>query len=576
MTQENIDTFASQELNWSADLTFAAKRSDGLGERLRAIIFAKALADYYGKSFAFDWRKRLSHLSDEHAVGDAKEIFSLQFIEKYSIPDLEGLPLTDFIHGNVEETPCPFIIAPPAHLESKDPIVRDLVPFASFADAFWSLGFSDKINRAIALANAIDLHEETASIHLRSGDVIYGKYRFMHRWHEKVVPYQLAIKFLENERLKGASTVLFGQDAEFNRALCSLTGALFAGDFHEEYAFDKYEAAIFDVVLMSRCKRVVAGTSGFALLAQAIGQFERLKIQKIFSSEDVVSILLEDCLKADEDTAEIKIPPLQKAFSCCYLVRQYGQDLPSDKRIEVLEKALSLDPENSYYGISLSMEYAVLEDFERAEAELDRWLVPSRNAETHGTLLAVIKERTPPNSRWVIEDYRETLKTISDHGGVAASAICAALAGAEGNKLEFEVFLERSKDLRRSPLSRRLEVLKLPNDIERLRSRIEMQLTQILRLRSKLKSVNNELLREQISHEKALKKQQDENKKVQQILNEVIVTENRVRTELKEISNRFENIEMEKSILEEKYKRIINSRLWRIVRPLAKLLSIID
>ena len=51
---------------------------------------------------------------------------------------------------------------------------------------------------------------------------------------------------------------------------------IFAGDLHARHGFDVTRAALFDIILMSRCAKVVAGNSGFSQIAHLVGRFETL------------------------------------------------------------------------------------------------------------------------------------------------------------------------------------------------------------------------------------------------------------------------------------------------------------
>jgi hypothetical protein len=62
---------------------FLAQRTDGFGERLRAILNAMAFSDYYGLDFKFNYKEREGGLREFHSVGSLDSIFSKIFIDTY-------------------------------------------------------------------------------------------------------------------------------------------------------------------------------------------------------------------------------------------------------------------------------------------------------------------------------------------------------------------------------------------------------------------------------------------------------------------------------------------------------------
>ncbi len=245
---------------------FVTQRSDGFGERLKGIVNTIAMAELFDGDFAFDWPGFSVHTAIHHAIGTPHEIFSDAFLARHQGVPGPAVKLAAFLRQDAAGKPDESTIVQTPHtpLEEVDPALGARLDSGAFAQAFWRIGFSDGLTRAVALADGMQLAESTVGLHLRAGDIVYGRYRFNRRYTNKVVPYPLCLAFLTEERAAGRDVLLFGQDAKLCRELAAATGARFAGDMHDIHGLDTHQAALFDIVAMARCARVVAGQSGFS------------------------------------------------------------------------------------------------------------------------------------------------------------------------------------------------------------------------------------------------------------------------------------------------------------------------
>src|SRR5690606_6057098 len=77
-------------------------------------------------------------------------------------------------------------------------------------DIFDEMAFSDQMSAAIRAAREVPLPPRTAAVHIRSGDIVYGNYRFHgQRFTSKAVPIPLAKMAIEKLKSDGYDVLLF-------------------------------------------------------------------------------------------------------------------------------------------------------------------------------------------------------------------------------------------------------------------------------------------------------------------------------------------------------------------------------
>lgn len=418
---------------------FLSHRSDGLGERLKAIVNAIALAGYYKTDFAFSWPPISATVAASHAIGQARDLFSDEFVDRRMVTNKPTMSLSDFISQGGGSTNTQALVSTPhTSIYHVSESLRRHVPASKLSEAFWKIGFSDKMQKAIDIAKSVELLTGGVGIHLRAGDIVYGRYRFSERYTNKVVPYPLCAEFVKQQATAGTTVILFGQDADLCRKMTDRLGAVFAGEYHSTYDFDDHQAAIFDIVLMSRCARVVSGNSGFAQIAQIIGQFELLDPLKILPPEDAMNSLRHHI----ENPDEVGASDLQRAFANWYAVRFYSQLMSTDEVLKRMREAVALDPANGFYQVIFSTLLFKNGKTEEATRVLEAVSSVNFQHEHLGGIIDIVNARHPDGTG-VLDRYEASLAKMAENGVRVALPVLALLRNAAGDLRGFSIYKDR-------------------------------------------------------------------------------------------------------------------------------------
>lgn len=326
---------------------FFAKRQDGLGERLRAIVNAFALAQLYGGEFRFYWDDRRAS-NEYHVTKRVEDIFSSDFIQKYHVdPDDVGgemVPVASFLQkGGGGCFYCDQLVPEGLFGDRKDEYVefREKVE-----NAFWEIEFSEPAMDAILLARRVKLGGKVFALHLRAGDVVYGKYKPSLNVVGKAISYPVANELVERAVSQGFEVIVFGQDPTVMRKLEVCSSVKLASDFVPE-ALGEVGAAFFDIVLMSRCLRVCAGGSGFAVLSSLIGPAKLLRVGELVDDQRAVKLILSYLRTVGGNSSGISSEQLVFAIKTALVL---GVRCLDYRDIDYLAKfGLELDPTNGLF-----------------------------------------------------------------------------------------------------------------------------------------------------------------------------------------------------------------------------------
>ena len=359
------------------ELSFVTKRSDGLGERLRGIIKAMFLAKHHGLGFRFEWPLMSSKISANHATGEPEEIFSEEFLRDHLGIDAPFADLEDFHHDRVSPGARSILVK-----HGNQPAGKDGAHVApaegEYAKIFDSIGFSEKMLWAIDEARKADIGDEAIGVHMRAGDIIYGPYRFQHAAIGKTIAYPIAYEIGRRAVAEGKGLVVFGQDQELCRSICEETGAVFAADHHAHLKLDSQQSAIFDIVLMSRCKSVAMGSSGFSATAHWIGEFKKIFPKKMFSERESADIILDHLLF--DKKGFLAASGMQVSAAASYAMAFLKDAMTSDERVAVMRLAVDSDPSNDFQKVVLAIEHFHANQIDEARETLSRMFseAPSR------------------------------------------------------------------------------------------------------------------------------------------------------------------------------------------------------
>lgn len=412
---------------------FLASRRDGLGERLRSLVNAFALSQASQSDFKFFWPLMSKELGVGHAVRDIQNTFSGNFITSYSV-DRAFMRNSDIIKLEEwdkldDETKSKDWIVNVSQVDLKRQAPEFMGKFENrinFRESFLEIGLSSSLKDAIELAKSVDIGLSPVAVHLRAGDIIFGRFRLADRYHGKVVSLPIAEDFVKRCVTKGCRVVLFGEDESSIRYLSSRFDIIEASTLSKGYNFDVPQQAIFEMYLLSRCNQALAGSSGFASFASLIGGTKILNPKRFVSHElyvDLVYNFLED--------GAADVPDLVTAFACRSACTFSNEHVPSSKNlIYLMKKASELDPNNAYYKLILAIiDY---QNGRREQAERSLYQMINDSNLLNALISFVLTRKTPSGGLFCGDALTELQKYSSSENPMAALYL-AVSSNALGN-----------------------------------------------------------------------------------------------------------------------------------------------
>lgn len=375
-----------------------AGRGDGLGGRLKTILNALYLAEKTGFQFAYIWPITLNaHAGDflkpvkvgdaeivGHAIQNEQDIFSSDFIQKYSkqglLPSSQGVlrkarnEKINFlsIRENFENEWGWYAPLDDLNIVFSDLEIDDL--HFSLKRSWNKIKFNQNIEKVLNAADrsANDL-EDFFAVHIRTGDLVYGGYRLYGKsFMRKALPFGLAEKLIGDLVDTGKQIILFGDETSILDFLKHKYGVKVVADYYPfDLKMDNTQKSLFEMKFMSSAKKIFSsGNSVFSGLAQIIaGEAKLTSVYQMSSPEEQYHFLRHHI---DEDHA--KLPPLLRAFDChhCYILGL--ETKVADDLFPILEKATILDPENPKYIIYIVSELIKKDHLLEAEKRLSDFM----------------------------------------------------------------------------------------------------------------------------------------------------------------------------------------------------------
>lgn len=328
-------------------LIFFATRGDGFAERLRTILNAMHLANIHKGDFKIFWPQGIKDVGEYHAIDKKEEIFCPNFIENHFIDSLKGIKLK-----NINE------------LSKETLTLNDVKNFDgilvhqgndNYQDLFNNILFTDKLSYIKSLAQGL-VTKKTCAIHLRSGDVVYH-YRFRNLFYNKTMPFYVLHGIINTLKKEDYEIILFSTED----ALCEEIAKRYniryfsANSYHD---LDITQRAFFDIILMSQCDRIIGtSSSGFATLPILIGKANKVEeYRSFFSTEDIIAEFQKSIAKNGILNYK-SVSPFLKAYSIAHFVSHFKDNIDSNLAINVMTNCISLDPDNTYYKVLLSLFY---------------------------------------------------------------------------------------------------------------------------------------------------------------------------------------------------------------------------
>jgi tetratricopeptide (TPR) repeat protein len=423
-------------------MTIVSSRKDGIGGRLISMINAKLIAQRVGCRFGFTWNRDAPVNKTFHVVDPVDKIFSVDFIERYwlgeSIPENEflALPEMEFTQRDLRET-----------LRGKDTRgwicnelnvlrrFRDTPPILNFLgfgetlrtkNVFRQLDFAPEVQVAFATAHRQAMARPMAAIHLRSGDIVYGKFRRF-QYTTKAIPSALVKALAGQLAALGMDVLLVGQDRATLEYLKKETGAYLTTDYGASDFSDATTREFFEIALMSRCRRIYAGSSYFAALASAIRGIPVDKLTQMIRTSDAAELVLKEL-----NVHGASYHPLEAAFGYQWSFRGLEHSLRKERAEEILLRARDLDPENEAYSVKLAALYFCHSDADGGERLLASLMendlgttskMPTQSMQTFASMTS--------SGPFIGREF-DFVKQAAERGYAHAAAYCANLHFARG------------------------------------------------------------------------------------------------------------------------------------------------
>ncbi|MEP4888656.1 MAG: hypothetical protein ABJV04_01395 [Aliiglaciecola sp.] len=403
------------------NVVFYSSRNDGLGERLKSLLNAIVLSDLYNTEFKFTWSNP-PNLGESHAVTEADSTFSPAFYEKHVVETLpnnihELDKRINFFNRSLEKKPA--IRVSQRSIYNQIPELKNYISSSAYAKAFSKIEFSANINEAINLAKSLELPANVVSIHLRGGDIVYGRYRHGDRYTSKVISHAQADYIISSLKNTNINVLIFGQNKQVCRYFADKFNAFYFGDRADVCEFSSMQLAIFDMVLMSRSNKIFSGSSGFSQLSALIGSGDINSPEDYFNATAMANHILK-FLNSDELR---HFDDFQNAFACWHLVFSYRNIVGLDKSIRLLEKACSFDVNNLFYLLVLSTLYFEKGDYKSSERAIDSILKRTDDTfEKEGTY-KFLKAHKHPDGTGPLQNYKQKFLNMKSSNLVGAAEL---------------------------------------------------------------------------------------------------------------------------------------------------------
>lgn len=333
-----------------------ARRADGLGERLNCLLNAMRLAHLLDTGFRFSWPTRLAD-DPHHAIVPAQEFFSPAFLAHHGVDHAQAG--TGFVSpvgpvGDLDSLRAQLAASERGLLAPSRPLSSLIDPGAvpavtrGLSAEFAAVGFHPRVESAMAAARAVSLRSGTVGIHLRAGDNLFGRYRAWTRYWYKVVPAPIARALIDRFRAEGRDVLLFGQDSVLIDQLCADTGAIDAATLRTAFT-QRAEQAMFDLVLLSRCDRIISGWSGFAIQAASIADKSVERHLDLIAPAEAIDLTRADLARHGE-----RYDSTHRAFAWWAAYYPARDELTREEAIDLVGRAHQADPTNSRYRLHLA------------------------------------------------------------------------------------------------------------------------------------------------------------------------------------------------------------------------------
>lgn len=410
----NINILTSKLIRSDEELpVFFANRSDGFGMRLSVILSAMVYAKTYGSDFKISWHHHDNKVFlNHHMTSKVEDIFEEDFIkqhviEKSYIDSLNLINASQYNEGLHNELFEGYLCDYSNRNDFKNSDTS-----LSYKEAFNSIGFSKSLLEAKRLAESIDLGEKTVAIHLRSGDIVYEGYRLFHSFHYKVTPAYIIPVLIEKYKNDGYEVILIGQEESFCQYLSKKYSVKYSGSIINK-EFNTNQQGMFDIALLARMSLIISMGSAFTEVATLINESKTKRYFHVLSFDEIK----EGFLKFETSFGALNsnvITDLYKSFSYISFYRKYYSVLTVEKKIEILDKCITLEPDNQLNKLLKQVARLYTQEAPDANSNILKF-IESVEGKKYLDKFVKNKQSLPPVD-YIFSEYIAEFKLLAERG----------------------------------------------------------------------------------------------------------------------------------------------------------------
>ena len=337
-----------------SNLIVVAKRWDGIGARLHALLNAWSVARALGLEPRFVWP-----LDAEDKHYEPRELFNDAFLQRFEItesicpsrvvqPDLTGLSLhaakelcrAEHPRSMIEITECFDVLGfanEPAEAAQ-----------ARFCRGLREISWSRACHATIEYVSDEKYSREYSAIHVRAGNIVTGNsQQFLPV--EKYTP--MAFVEFAIETLSGvdrSSVVVVSDNNEYVRQLKARFNMIRTpSDIIAGYAeLTEWQRAFADILVLSQAQRIVGPPgSAFSRLAANLGSLSTLSFEELMMEDDARRCLRDGIARAGKNAERLEVLRPQLARDICWFLDVFSDNVTLGDKIVLARQATLLAPD---------------------------------------------------------------------------------------------------------------------------------------------------------------------------------------------------------------------------------------
>lgn len=335
-----------------------ARRWDGLGGRMNALLNAWSVARVLDLPFRFVWPK--GHSAE---LDNPRQLFSADFLRRFQIEPSaisDRKPVAGFRPRGLTPSAAGELVRsaePPALVDIDECLdvisfrgEGDVVARDRFRACFDDIGWSAEEGAVVSSCMSWPNDEGCSAVHVRAGDIITGAWRSVLA-HDKYTPTPFIAHAIETLSGDGQRPVLIVSDNdEFIAFLRRRYEAIRRpADIVPEY--DRWSAlqrALADSLLLSRCRGIIGPpNSAFSRLGANLAGLKLVPADRLAPAGREHEILWAGIEQGLRDAKQPGVFRSLLSRDICWYLDVFGEGMPKTERRALARQAVQLAPDFS-------------------------------------------------------------------------------------------------------------------------------------------------------------------------------------------------------------------------------------